>query len=406
MSSGERETSTAPHNDYIRENGAVLGIFRPGKLDAMAIGNAAGFNCFVDKDETVSRLHDALVKDNDIYALAVVDGEYRVQGIIVRREFFNLLSSPDKRELYSRRTVASLMRQAPVFSADANVLSVSDEISDKLNQPSMTYYMLVREPGRFAGIFSSKDILVYLSEMTKKDIESAKKLQSGIVRAERLETSERVSMVGASSMARGIGGDFYDFKNYDNENWFITVCDVSGKGIAASTIPPLIGGMLSGYDFRNGIRKFVVTLNDYLFSKFNTEIYVTGVFSVINTRNMETTLFDTGHSYLFIHRDGKLLKLATKEENIPMGIQKELQIRGVKFTAQPGDIMVLLTDGVIEQRGSGDEKYGEKRLGDLITRYRDMGLKRIKDEVFAEVAVHRGNLPQQDDMTLVMVEYR
>jgi len=392
---------------YEKENDDIIGVYKPVRIGGTAIGRVANFNWFVSKDETVGDLADALVKNDDIYAICVVNDDYQVQGIIVRRELFNLLGDSEEREKYSRRTVVSVMKAVSTFHYMADSFVIADEIASSMSKPTMTYYVLVREEDKFAGIFSSKDILLFMSEVTQKDIEMARSLQCSIVKEEKFENHECVDIVGATKMAKGIGGDFYDFKKVDDENLIIVLCDAIGKGIAASIIPSLIGGMAYVYDFRRGgVRRYVKMLNNYFSNNFGTEIFITGVFSSVNTNSREVILYDTGHSFIFVHRDGKLHRLSTCEENIPLGITADTEYRGMKFLGKEGDIIVMLTDGIPEQLIYDGTKYGEKRIGELIDRYRDLGVKRIKDEIFAEVADYRGTIPQQDDMTVIVMEIK
>ena len=106
-----------------------------------------------------------------------------------------------------------------------------------------------------------------------------------------------------------------------------------GKGIAASIIPSLIGGMAYVYDFkRGGVKRYVKMLNDYFSSNFGTEIFITGVFASVNVSTKEVILYDTGHSFIFVYRDGKFHRLNTCEDNIPLGITSDAKYCGMKFT--------------------------------------------------------------------------
>ena len=362
---------------YYDESDPVLGRYVPRKQSGLVIARIAGSFFYVKNTITVSDLADALIGSEDVHAVAVVDEGRRVEGVVIRRELFDLLGKPFGRDLYTHKTVSSVMTRADSFRAGENIFVVSEEISPRLTLPVVTDYVLLTDDGRFAGIFSTRDMLIYLSEITRKDIQLARRLQMSMVKEELYETSERFSVIGSSAMAKGVGGDYYAFKRQDADNWFFTVCDVSGKGMAASLVTSIIGGMLSIYDFSAGTRHFVIKLNEYIYTTFESERFVTGVFAAFNARTGDINLIDAGHSYLYLYRDGRMTRINTRDDNVPLGVRSEFLPKGAKFTMRKGDLAVFLTDGVLEQTNPAGEEYGISRLAAVIEKYRAKGLKRL-----------------------------
>ena len=71
-------------------------------------------------------------------------------------------------------------------------------------------------------------------------------------------------------MAKGVGGDFYMLKEVRNRVWFGGLCDVSGKGMAASLLTSVLSGFINNYDYRKRLVNFAEDLNGHLYS--NSEV--------------------------------------------------------------------------------------------------------------------------------------
>jgi sigma-B regulation protein RsbU (phosphoserine phosphatase) len=207
-------------------------------------------------------------------------------------------------------------------------------------------------------------------------------------------------------MAKGVGGDYYTVRTIGDGNLLLVMCDVSGKGISASLISAILGGMIGLYDFSSGVRKFLVKLNEYITSAFEQDRFISGMFIKFNGTTGECTLYDLGHSMAYLYRGEKLMWLGTAEENLPVGVTRELVPRGARFQLQSGDLLLLCTDGLVEQVDDAKEQYGVRRLISVLKRCAGKDPRGIKDELLSDVARHRGTQPQHDDITLLLLEYK
>ena len=100
----------------------------------------------------------------EVLALGVLDESGRLIGLIDRAHFFSELARPFGRDILVKKPVLTLTEEVPVFFYNKNVFSVAADL-DNPGQPNdrVCYYGLVDEQGRFAGLFSSMDLLRYLS---------------------------------------------------------------------------------------------------------------------------------------------------------------------------------------------------------------------------------------------------
>lgn len=395
----EKSTQDPPY-----DKNHLLHSCTPDKTRGEVIGKIASSCYYIFNTVKIEALAEALLENESIHSLGVVDSTGSILGIIVRKELFDILGQQFGRDLFRHKTVEKIIQDVPRFNYNRNLFSVSEEIAEYTAKKTMQYFLLTTG-STFRGIFSTRDMMYYLSDMTSRDLNLAKRLQRSIVREESVLNGESFNILGASYMAKGVGGDFYHFARYAPHKYIISVFDVSGKGISASLISTIIGGMVQFHDFNNGINSFVKKLNNYITITFELEKFITGVILDFDETNGSVTIHDMGHSFIYIIRNNTLHRIRANKRTVPIGIQPELISEGVPFQMEKDDIILLLTDGVLEQPNEIGEEYGTGRLANILQLNRHRGLIKMKNELLYNLHEFRHTQPQYDDITMVMLEY-
>ncbi len=375
------------------------------RIDNQSIAHLASSLIYLRDDAKIFDLQDALRARPDLQAVGVIDASDRVIGIVVRRDFFATMARPYAQDVFKNHPVREVMTTPPMFSSDANLFSVADDIDDKLRNPGITYYVLTYSQERFAGIFTSQDMLLYLSQQTQRDINLARTLQSRIVREREFVAGKRLELVATSRTAKGVGGDFYNIRQYEPGRWLIAMCDVSGKGIAASIVSSALWGMMSIYNFRDGLVPFIKKLNDYLVRTFESERFVTAIFLDYNEATGTVKICDLGHSHLFMYRGGKLMSIKTNQNNLPIGIVHGLEPKVGTFTPHPEDLIFVITDGLIEQENLSGDVYSLKAIASVFDQYSDQGVEMISDRLTQDFERFRGRRPLADDVSWALMRF-
>jgi sigma-B regulation protein RsbU (phosphoserine phosphatase) len=381
----------------------VIDFVPPPRIHGEVIGKLISGHAFVQEDTRIDRLADELGRQDRIFALAVVDGQGRVKGILDRRKLLDLLSRQYGRDIYRNRSAGELSDEATCFNFRRGVFSIAEIIGDELKAPRIRYYLLVDEERRYIGSFSSRDMLIYLSEITRTDIAMARALQSRFVGERLAVTGDGFSLCFASQMAKGVGGDFYYCKEFEPGKYALALCDVSGKGVAASLVTAVLLGMFGMYDFREGFPKLVAGINEYLFRTFESERFVTGVFLEYNARTREIALCDMGHSFVYLLRHGRTYRVKTAEKNLPLGFLENIEPVVDRLILQAGDGLLLPTDGIIEQTDPGGTEYGIERLSALLAESLANGPEAASGAVLDELNRYRAGESQHDDMTMLLL---
>ena len=362
----------------------------------------ASSTTFVRADVRIADLYDAMTQNATVQAVGVVDSDETVVGIVVRRDFFATMARPYAQDVFRNHPVREVMTETRSFSGDSNIFTVSEEIAEDMRKPVVIYYLLTWSGDRFAGVFSSQDMLVYLSAITQADIAMARKLQSRIVRDREISVGQRLELVAASQTAKGVGGDFYKVTQYAEHKWLIALCDVSGKGVAASIVTSVLWGMMSIYDFSNGMVPFVQQVNRYLVQTFETEKFVTAVFMDYDEITGRVSVCDLGHSHLFLFRDGKMRAVKTNQNNLPLGIVADLEPSVDTVRPSPNDLLFVITDGLIEQANLVGQEYGLQRVSQVFGERDAEPVEAISDALFNRF---RGRRPLGDDVTWALMRF-
>lgn len=370
-----------------------------------SIARLVSSSAMVHAGTRVSQLYAALSAHEELQAVGVIDDDEQIAGIIVRRDFLATMARPYAQDVFRNHPVSEVMSSTRTFSGDTNVFSVADDIAEDMRRPMVSYYLLTWSGNRFAGVFSSQDMLVYLSSITQNDIAMARTLQSRIVRDRHISVGERLELVAYNQTAKGVGGDFYNVTQYAPGRWMIALCDVSGKGVAASVITSVLWGMMSIFDFTKGIAEFVKVVNTYLVQTFEAERFVTAVLMDYDERSGRVDICDLGHSHLFAMRDGALRTVKTNQNNLPLGIMADMQPVVDTVRPHPSDVLFLTTDGLMEQVSLEGEEYGLDRAAAVFAAHDGEPVEVISDRLADDFNRFRGRHPLGDDVTWTVMRF-
>lgn len=241
----------------------------------------------------------------------------------------------------------------------------------------------------------------FISEASQNDIERAAHIQKSLLPSVPPQFPN-LSIAGFSKPAELVGGDLFDYFNFDNEEFGVCIGDASGHGLPAAL---LVRDVVTG--LRMGLEKHMKMV--YTFKKLNNVIYR----SVYSTRFI--SLF-----YAEIQKDGNLLYVNAGHPSPLLFDGKnisELKSTGLLFGALPeielargyskinrGDILLLYTDGIIERKNKKQEEFGIDRLKEVVLSNFDKSPQEILDAIFLATEKFCNNRNWEDDATIVVVK--
>ncbi len=202
--------------------------------------------------------------------------------------------------------------------------------------------------------------------------------------------------VNAVSYAcKDIGGDFFDLV-YTEKGLSLIVADVSGKGVSAAVVASILQGMLYSQLARDSsLPEMISAVNRFLCEKVGGQKYATLVVArLLGTGDLE--LINCGHVPPLLVSGDKVTKL--EEGNLPVGLVPMAEFQVTQHHLNPGDRLLLVTDGVTEAEDAAGEFFGTERLEECCHR----GLVAIEQAVTA----FRGETALTDDFTITEMIFR
>lgn len=390
----------------MKETGILLlKQLKKEKRHKQTVGFLGDGGHYVYETDLVGDVSDALTRsERSIYALAIVDFEMKVKGLLLTRELYSMMGRQFGRAIMSKKMVGEIGREYRSFDYRQNIFSVESKFSDGNNENEVEYYILQDEKNHYKGIFSSRDLLIYLSNITRNDIEMARNIQRRISREESSIHEVKFDLVASTRAAKGVGGDYYSLLKSHGDHWIISVCDVSGKGISASLLTSTIWGMMSIYDFRKGLPAFLHKVNNYIYNTFESEKFITGIFMDFNAKTGEVQLCDMGHSYLFLHRKGRFRKMDV-QGNLPIGVAPSEKLTLTRLNLKPEDYLFIPTDGLLEQENNLKELYPASNIGTIINAHHHRPIEEINQKIQDHFFDFKGEEHLHDDVTYLLLKY-
>jgi sigma-B regulation protein RsbU (phosphoserine phosphatase) len=211
---------------------------------------------------------------------------------------------------------------------------------------------------------------------------------------------------GINIPSEKVGGDYYDFIPIIENQVGIAIGDVSGKGVPAALIMASFRASLIA-EIRNNyaIRSIMFKVNNLLFESTESDIYVTAVYGVLDTKNRIFTFTNAGHNApIFRRADGRMEYLL--EGGMALGTFENSKYEERPLSLSSGDLIVLYTDGVTEAKSETEEEFGTKRLKQVIKDSHRLSASEIQNSIYQAIKDFTGNLPQADDLTMIVIKVR
>ncbi|MDQ7816860.1 MAG: SpoIIE family protein phosphatase [Melioribacteraceae bacterium] len=211
---------------------------------------------------------------------------------------------------------------------------------------------------------------------------------------------------GKSIPAKDVGGDYFDFIQIDDDNMAFCLGDISGKGIPAALLMANLQATLRGQSILNYSCKDCISFsNKLLYRNTDSQKYATLFYGILNHSNNKITYCNAGHNNpILISNDKKVQRLDVG--GIVVGIMPEYPFQETSVNLNPGDLLVLFSDGITEAMNESGEEFEEEKLINLLLELHDRSTDEIIDTVLKSVNDFSGNSEPMDDKTIVVVKYK
>jgi serine phosphatase RsbU (regulator of sigma subunit) len=220
-------------------------------------------------------------------------------------------------------------------------------------------------------------------------------------------TSDRLVISASLQPAYTVGGDAYDYA-MDDDTAHIGIFDGVGHGLASGlSVAVAMSATRAGRRNGDDLDLMAQSADHQLAAEFNDGRFVTAVLARLDVRSGLLSYLSAGHPAPVVFRPNGGTITLEQGRRLPLGIiTTATEVQAAEGHLQPGDRLLLYTDGVIESRNRDGEMFGIERLIDLVRRHTTAyettpeAARRINDAV---VEFHDG-LPE-DDSTILLLEW-
>ena len=248
----------------------------------------------------------------------------------------------------------------------------------------------------------SRDRLVAI----KRELEVAYQVQTSVLPTE-LPSCETHEIAARMIPAREIGGDFYDFFDFDDQRIGLVIADVSGKGIPAALFTMVTRALLKAAAKDSPSPAECLNMVNNVLSQDNEScVFVTLFYGVLDLRTGRFLYSNGGHNAPRLRRSDGSVEELEATGNLVLAVEHGHEYNEEEVQLAPGDGLFLYTDGISEAENELAEEFGEERLDAALASVEDPSPEGMVSSLVKAVRTFAGEAPQSDDLTCIAARLR
>jgi PAS domain S-box-containing protein len=210
-------------------------------------------------------------------------------------------------------------------------------------------------------------------------------------------------IAGLSIPAENVGGDYYDFILLDDQRLALGLGDVSGKGMAASLVMSNLQATIRGQtSFGMDVNECLERANKLLFHSTDSKTFVSLFYGILDTQKNTLSYTNAGQNIPFLFTNNKKVILL-KTHGLALGIQEDVRYQRDEILLNPGERLLIYSDGITEAMNERMIEFSEKRLVEVIQQYKGNSAGEIIRKILEAVNLHVGKALQNDDRTIILM---
>jgi serine phosphatase RsbU (regulator of sigma subunit) len=240
-------------------------------------------------------------------------------------------------------------------------------------------------------------------EAWRRELALARDIQSSLL-PHYNPTLADFDIKGRSLPAEEVGGDFYSYLPLTGGRLGMAIGDVSGKGMASALYMAIATSVVEAHATTSpDCATLVRRVNNLLYRRMHeTSLNTALLYALFDLTRRQLRVCNAGLITPIYYHDGALRYLETY--GLPLGIVAGEVYEEQQIDLHPGDIVLFLTDGIVEAMNAERDLYGFPRLEAVLRNCDAANAQSVLDCVFDSVFEFIGDVPPQDDMTLVVVK--
>ncbi len=207
--------------------------------------------------------------------------------------------------------------------------------------------------------------------------------------------------------ARETSGDFFDFIPLPDGKVGILIADVADKGVGAALYMALSRTLIRTYALEYEAQPDIIffSANERILQDARAELFVTAFYGILDPKTGNFTYSNAGHNppLLMSSENGFNLQALTTN-NMPLGVDEDATWHQQSIQIQPGNVLLLYTDGIPDAQNKEEAFFKEKRLIEVVHPMIDSSAQEIQNTLINTVQDFVGDASQFDDITLLVIK--
>jgi serine phosphatase RsbU (regulator of sigma subunit) len=237
----------------------------------------------------------------------------------------------------------------------------------------------------------------------EQEIDIARGIQQALL-PRNFPDNPNFAVTGINFPCLAVGGDYFDVFPLSEGRTAFLIADVSGKGLGAAIVTTMLQGALSAMTLGTDPARVFNHVNRFLCDHSEVGRYATVFFGILD-QDGHLEFINAGHPSPFLIRRG-VAEEAFTEGSYPVGLVPEAEYTAACLKLEPGDTLVLFSDGVTEAMDPDEQLFGVPRLKQVLTGQMECPLEQLQKCVLESVENFARGAHQADDLTLLIVRYR
>jgi phosphoserine phosphatase RsbU/P len=236
------------------------------------------------------------------------------------------------------------------------------------------------------------------------EIEIASQIQRQLL-PKTLPNLPEVAVAGSTLACHQVGGDCFDVIQLTGGRHGFFVGDVAGKGISAALLATLLQGVFfttAAMDI--SLPGVFSRVNEYLCERSGDDRYATVFYGILD-KTGRFEYVNAGHVPPLVRRKSGALD-ALGSANFPVGMFPEAEYQSARVNLDPGDFLIIYTDGVSEATNIRNELFEEDRLRKMLEEFSGQTVEELAQTIRDGVKAFTQGAPQSDDITLLAIQYK
>jgi Serine phosphatase RsbU, regulator of sigma subunit len=202
-----------------------------------------------------------------------------------------------------------------------------------------------------------------------------------------------------------VGGDFYDVIPIGENQLGLVIADVSDKGLPAALTMTVARTLIhAAAQAGNPPAETLEQVNRLLLENSREGFFVTVFYAILNLETGQLVYTNAGHTLPLLLRKNHRETHWLEKGGMPLGVTSELKLDNKKNNINPGDHLVLYTDGVTEARSPEDTLFGEDRLFNTLHSFPARSEESLIEVLDTRILEFQANAPAADDVTIFVIQ--